>query len=114
MSISCVREGEIVVPNEWKGPPPPELAAKRQALECQDGKCEVSSTHSEGEVMAILYVGIDLSKNVFRGERRGRAGQGRDGAAGGLFEIVQRGCSEAKGLDEASFVGVRSANLTLS
>src|SRR6266571_204453 len=26
---------------------------------------EVSSTHSEGEVMSILYVGIDLAKNVF-------------------------------------------------
>jgi transposase len=26
---------------------------------------EVSSTHFEGEVMAILYVGIDLAKNVF-------------------------------------------------
>ena len=34
-------------------------------IECQDGKYEVSSTHSEGEGMAILYVGIDLAKNVF-------------------------------------------------
>lgn len=33
--------------------------------ECHDGKCEVSSTHSEGEVMAIVTVGIDLAKNVF-------------------------------------------------
>ena len=34
-------------------------------MECQDGKYEVSSTHSEGEITAILYVGIDLAKNVF-------------------------------------------------
>src|ERR1019366_3619110 len=29
--------------------------------ECQDGKCELSSTHSEAEVMAILNVGSDLA-----------------------------------------------------
>ncbi len=27
--------------------------------------CELSSTHSEGEVIAILTVGIDLANNVF-------------------------------------------------
>ena len=55
-----------MAPNEWKGLPRPELAAKRRsATECHDGKCELSSTHLEGEVMAILYVGIDLAKNVF-------------------------------------------------
>ena len=53
------------MPNEWKGLPRPEAAAKRRsATECQDGKDEVSSTQSEGEIMSILYVGIDLAKNV--------------------------------------------------
>ena len=52
--------------NEWKGLPRPELSACAETgNECHDGKCEVSSTHSEGEVMAILNVGIDLAKNVF-------------------------------------------------
>jgi hypothetical protein len=53
-------------PNEWKGLPRPELTATRlSATQCHDGKCELSSTHAEGEVIAILYVGIDLAKNVF-------------------------------------------------
>ena len=53
-------------PNEWRGLPRPELAAQRRsATECHDGKYEVSSNHSEGEVMSIPYVGIDLAKNVF-------------------------------------------------
>jgi hypothetical protein len=46
-----------------KGPPRPELSAKRQAaLKRQDG---ISSDRSKREVMAILAVGIDLAKNVF-------------------------------------------------
>jgi hypothetical protein len=49
-----------------KGLPRPELSAKQKAAsKCHDGKCELSSTHSEGEVMAILAVGIDLAKNLF-------------------------------------------------
>lgn len=55
-----------VGPNERKGLPRPELSAKRMsATECQVGKCELSSTHSEGEVVAIDRVGIDLAKSVF-------------------------------------------------
>ena len=35
------------------------------SLKCHDGKYENSSTHSEGEVMSIDFVGIDLAKKVF-------------------------------------------------
>ena len=36
------------------------------ATQCRDRKCELSSTHSErGSVVSIVYVGIDLAKNVF-------------------------------------------------
>jgi hypothetical protein len=52
--------------NEWKKFPRPNLAAQRRpATQCHDGKFELSSAHSEGEAMGILYVGIDLAKNVF-------------------------------------------------
>ena len=46
---------------------PPSQASRIVATgnEPHDGKCEVSSTHSEEEIMAILSVGIDLAKNVF-------------------------------------------------
>ena len=66
MSLHLLREWCSTRPNEWKGLPRPELAAlRRPATQCHDGKCELSSTHSEGEVMSILYVGIDLAKIVF-------------------------------------------------
>jgi hypothetical protein len=59
-----VRARLLVLPNEWKGLPRPELSAGAETgNECHDGKYEVSSTHSEGEVMAIVTVGIDLAKN---------------------------------------------------
>jgi hypothetical protein len=49
-----------------KGLPRPKPAAwRRSTTQCRDGKCELSSTRSEGEVRAIVYVGIDLAKNVF-------------------------------------------------
>ena len=55
-----------MVPNEWKELPRPERSACAEiGNERHDGKFEVSSTHSEGEIMAILNVGIDLAKNVF-------------------------------------------------
>ena len=38
---------------------------RRPAQLCHDGKFDLSSTHSEGEVMSIVFVGIDLAKNVF-------------------------------------------------
>ena len=58
-----------------EGLPRPELAAKRRpASECHDGKYEVSSTHSEGEVRSILYVGIDLAKNVLAVHRVNETG----------------------------------------
>lgn len=56
----------LVTPNEWKGLPRPEVAAQwRTATGCHDGRFGFSSTHPEGEIMGILYVGIDLAKNVF-------------------------------------------------
>jgi len=49
-----------------KGTSRPELSAcAENGNEGHDGKFEVSSTHSEGEVMAIVTLGIDLAKNVF-------------------------------------------------
>jgi hypothetical protein len=38
---------------------------RRPATKCHDAKCELSSTRPDGEVVAILFVGIDLAKNVF-------------------------------------------------
>jgi transposase len=36
------------------------------ATKCHDGKCELSSTHRrKGKSKAIVYLGIDLAKNVF-------------------------------------------------
>src|SRR5664279_3406842 len=49
---SCEAMVEVLFakgPNEWKGLPRPELSACAETgNECHDGKCEVSSTHSEG------------------------------------------------------------------
>ena len=55
-------------PNEYKGLPRPEVPAqsRESASRCHDGKCELSSTHlRKGKSMAIVFVGIDLAKNVF-------------------------------------------------
>jgi len=57
----------IETPNEWKGLPRSELAAQwRPATECHDGKYEVSSTHSEGEVMrnAVTAQGLMESERL--------------------------------------------------
>src|ERR1035438_6618700 len=62
-------------PNEWKGLPRPELSTCAETgNECHEGKCEVSSTHSEGEVVVIVTRGIDLAKNVFAIEEARRGG----------------------------------------
>ena len=54
----------LVTPSECEGLPRPQLVTLRpMAIDCHDGKCEPPSTHPEGEVMAILYVGIDLAKS---------------------------------------------------
>ena len=40
----------LETPNEWKGLPcPKQSATRRTAEQCQDGRCNRSSTHSEGE-----------------------------------------------------------------
>ena len=40
----------LMRPNEWKGlPRPKQSATRRTAKQCQDGKCNRSSTHSEGK-----------------------------------------------------------------
>ena len=39
---------------------------REPASKCHDGKCELSSTTiDKGKSMAIVFVGIDLAKNVF-------------------------------------------------
>lgn len=51
--------------NEWKGLPRPQLdAVRRPATQCHDGECEFSSTHSEREVVSIVYTKVDLAKSV--------------------------------------------------
>ena len=67
--------------NEWKGLPRPELAAvRRPATKCHDGKCELSSTHSEGEVHGY-FVRWDRSRQErFCDPRSRRARQGGAGA----------------------------------
>ena len=45
------------------------------ATQCHDGNCELSSTHSlRGTVISIVYIDIDLAKNVFDMHGVGAAG----------------------------------------
>jgi hypothetical protein len=76
----CAEQHKL--PNEWKGLPRPELAAERRAAtKCHDGKCEVSSTHSEGEVHGY-FVRWDRSRQErFCGSRSRRTRQGGAGLA---------------------------------
>lgn len=66
----------ILTPDVCKGLPCSELAAVRWlATQCHDGNCELSSTHSlRGTVIPIVYVDIDLAKNVFDMHGVGAAG----------------------------------------
>ena len=66
------------MPNEYKGLPRPEVPAqsRESASRCHDGKCELSSTHlRKGKSMVIVFVGIDLAKNVFAVHGVNAAGQ---------------------------------------
>jgi hypothetical protein len=47
----------------------------KPASKCHAGKCELSSTHSQGQVTVILTVGIDLAKNAFSLHGLNEAGQ---------------------------------------
>ena len=38
---------------------------RRPAQLCHDRKFDLSSTHSEGKVVSIVFAGIDFAKNVF-------------------------------------------------
>ena len=58
--------------------PRPEVPAvlRDTASKCQDGKCELSSTHRrKGRSMAIAFVGVDLAKTVFAVHGVGEAGR---------------------------------------
>ena len=56
----------IMTPTEWKGLASPKLTAKRLSVtKCHGGKCELSSTHSEGEVHEHFVRRHGSRKNVF-------------------------------------------------
>ena len=66
------------MPNEYKGLPRPEVTAqsRESASRCHDGKRECSSTHlRNGQAMTIVFVGVDLAKNVFAVHGVNAAGQ---------------------------------------
>lgn len=60
----------FLLPNEWKGLPSPKLAARREVCSQrhQSARMKRSSfslTYLEGKVLAIIFIRIDIAKNVF-------------------------------------------------
>ena len=54
------------MPNEWKRLPRPEYSAvRRSATACQDGKCELSSTHSEARGTWPLSRPVSILRRMF-------------------------------------------------
>ena len=67
-------------PNRWKGLPRPEPPAmRRPARQCQNGKCEPSSTHSEKEVQNHFVRWHRSRQERLCGPRRERIWQARVG-----------------------------------
>lgn len=86
---------------------------RRTATKCHDGNCELSSTHRrKGKLIAIVYVGIDLAKNVFAVHGVNALGKPRAGAPRGVTLAqgrmrLQSCLRDARGIEDRTELPLR-------